>query len=66
MAEFFGTTAAAHKLEEFCHSPIFGMKKSHNLWILGQKEECISKSLENWDLILFILNFIIQIFYTII
>ena len=45
MAEFFGTSAVAHKLEEFCHSPIFGMKKSHNLWILGQKEEWVSRSL---------------------
>ena len=45
MAEFFGTSAVAHKLEEFCHSPIFGMKKSHNLWILGQKEEWMSRSL---------------------
>ena len=45
MAEFFGTSAVAHKLEEFCHSPLFGMKKSHNLWILGQKEELVSSSL---------------------
>ena len=36
MAEFFGSTVIAHKLEEFCHSPIFGVKKSHNLWILGK------------------------------
>ena len=45
MAEFFGTSAVPYKLEEFCHSPIFSMKKSHNLWILGQKEEQVSKSL---------------------
>ena len=45
MAEFFGTSAVAHKLEEFCHSPVFGMKKWHNLWILGYKEERISRTL---------------------
>ena len=45
MAEFFGSTAVAHKLEEFCHSPIFGLKKSHHLWILGQNEEQISQRL---------------------
>ena len=45
MAEFFGTSAVAHKLEEFCHSPVFGMKKWHNLWILGHKEERISRTL---------------------
>jgi fructoselysine-6-P-deglycase FrlB-like protein len=41
MTEFFGTTAVAHKLEEFCHSPIFGIKKSHQLWVFGQEEESI-------------------------
>ena len=45
MAEFFGTTAVAHKLEEFCHSPIFGLKKSDHLWILGQNEVRISRKL---------------------
>jgi fructoselysine-6-P-deglycase FrlB-like protein len=45
MAEFFGSTAVAHKLEEFCHSPIFGFKKSHYLWILGQNEDKIRKRL---------------------
>jgi fructoselysine-6-P-deglycase FrlB-like protein len=50
MAEFFGTTAVAHKLEEFCHSPIFGIKKSHHLWIMGQNEEPISKRLKNLGL----------------
>jgi glutamine---fructose-6-phosphate transaminase (isomerizing) len=45
MAEFFGTTAIVHKLEEFCHSPIFGLKKTHNVWILGQKEEQISEKI---------------------
>lgn len=46
MAEFFGTTAVEHKLEEFCHSPIFGLKKSHHLWILGQNETQISRMLK--------------------
>jgi len=46
MTEFFGTTAVAHKLEEFCHSPIFGIKKSHQLWILGQKEELVAQKLD--------------------
>jgi fructoselysine-6-P-deglycase FrlB-like protein len=45
MAEFFGTTAIAHKLEEFCHSPIFGLKKSHHIWILGQNEENVYQKL---------------------
>ena len=45
LAEFFGTTAVAHKLEEFCHAPVFGIKKSHQLCILGQKEESISQML---------------------
>ena len=45
MAEFFGTNAIAHKLEEFCHSPIFGLKKSHHVWILGQKEEDVYKKM---------------------
>jgi len=49
MAEFFGTTAIAHKLEEFCHSPIFGLKKSHVVWILGQNEQKISDRLELMD-----------------
>jgi fructoselysine-6-P-deglycase FrlB-like protein len=50
MAEFFGTTAVAHKLEEFCHSPIFGIKKSHDLWILGQEEKKVSLRLEKLGL----------------
>jgi fructoselysine-6-P-deglycase FrlB-like protein len=45
MAEFFGSTTVAHKLEEFCHSPIFGLKKSHSVWILGQDEEQIRRRL---------------------
>ena len=46
MAEFFGCTVIAHKLEEFCHSPIFGVKKSHYLWILRQNEEQTSRRLQ--------------------
>jgi fructoselysine-6-P-deglycase FrlB-like protein len=46
MAEFFGSTVIAHKLEEFCHSPIFGVNKFHHLWLLGQKEEQLSRRLE--------------------
>jgi fructoselysine-6-P-deglycase FrlB-like protein len=45
MAEFFGSTANAHKLEEFCHSPIFGIKKSHYVWVLGQNEAQVSQRL---------------------
>jgi fructoselysine-6-P-deglycase FrlB-like protein len=50
MAEFFGSTAVAHKLEEFCHSPIFGLRKSHCVWILGQKEEQIRRRLRRLGL----------------
>jgi len=50
MAEFFGSTAVAYKLEEFCHSPIFGLKKSHCVWILGQNEEQIRRRLNKLGL----------------
>jgi fructoselysine-6-P-deglycase FrlB-like protein len=50
MSEFFCSTAVAHKLEEFCHSPIFGIKKSHHLWIMGQNEEPVSKRLKSLGL----------------
>ena len=50
MSEFFCTTAMANKLEEFCHSPIFGIKKSHHLWIMGQNDEPISKRLKRLKL----------------
>ena len=50
MAEFFGTTVHAHKLEEFCHSPIFGFRKPNQLWILGQKEKQISERLSKLGL----------------
>jgi fructoselysine-6-P-deglycase FrlB-like protein len=50
MSEFFCATAVANKLEEFCHSPIFGIKKSHHLWIMGQNDEPISKRLKRLKL----------------
>ena len=50
MTEFFGTTAVAHKLEEFCHSPVFGIKKSHQLWILGQNEKPVAQKLSQLGL----------------
>jgi fructoselysine-6-P-deglycase FrlB-like protein len=50
MVEFFGITAITHKLEEFCHSPIFGLKKSHPIWIFGQNDEQIEKRLERLGL----------------
>lgn len=45
MAEFFGLTATANKLEEFCHSPIFGFKPFHSIWIFGDDEETIGKKI---------------------
>ena len=51
MAEFFGTVAIAHKLEEFCHSPIFGLKKSDNVWIFGQNEKRFRSGLERLSLL---------------
>ena len=50
LAEFFGTTAHAHKLEEFCHSPIFGFRKPNQLWIFGQNEVQISEKLSKLGL----------------
>jgi fructoselysine-6-P-deglycase FrlB-like protein len=50
MSEFFCTTAVPHKLEEFCHSPIFGIKNNHHLWIMGQNEEPVSKRLKSLGL----------------
>jgi hypothetical protein len=50
MVEFFGTAAVAFKLEEFCHSPIFGIKKSDQIWILGQNEESVSQKISNLGL----------------
>jgi glutamine---fructose-6-phosphate transaminase (isomerizing) len=47
IAEFFGITAVAHKLEEFCHSPVFGLKKSDNVWMFGQNEGHVYKTLKN-------------------
>ena len=46
MTEFFGTTAVAHKLEEFCHSPIFGLKSLDSVWILGQNESQVYQRLQ--------------------
>jgi fructoselysine-6-P-deglycase FrlB-like protein len=45
LSEFFGTVVHAHKLEEFCHSPIFGFRKPNLIWIFGQKEKQISEKL---------------------
>jgi fructoselysine-6-P-deglycase FrlB-like protein len=50
MSEFFCATAVAHKLEEFCHSPIFGVKQSDHIWIMGQKEEAIGNRLRKLGL----------------
>jgi fructoselysine-6-P-deglycase FrlB-like protein len=50
MSEFFCATAVANKLEEFCHSPIFGIKKSHHLWIMGQNDEPLSNRLKRLKL----------------
>lgn len=50
MAEFFGSTAFAHKLEEFCHSPIFGAKEAQHIWILGRNEEQILRRLDTLKL----------------
>jgi len=50
MSEFFCAIAVANKLEEFCHSPIFGIKKSHHLWIMGQNDEPIIKRLKRLNL----------------
>jgi len=46
MAEFFGNGVVAQKLEEFCHSPIFGTKKSDVIWIFGQNEKRTSQILK--------------------
>ena len=51
MAEFFGTVAIAHKLDDFCHSPIFGLKKSDNVWIFGQNEKRYRLGLEGLGLL---------------
>jgi fructoselysine-6-P-deglycase FrlB-like protein len=45
MAEFFGTSVIAHKLEEFCHSPIFGFKRPDFIWMLGQNESQVNQRL---------------------
>ncbi len=53
LSEFFGTTARAHKLEEFCHSPIFGFRTPNQLWIFGQKENQIRERLSKLQMRLF-------------
>ena len=50
MAEFFGATAVAYKLEEFCHAPIFGIKKSHQVWLLSEKEQTVRQKLSRLGL----------------
>jgi len=49
MVEFFGNIVFAHKLEEFCHSPIFGLNRSDHVWILGQKETRVKQKLSALD-----------------
>lgn len=49
MTEFFGITTISNKLEEFCHSPLFGVKPSHNLWVLGQDENAVGQELGKLD-----------------
>ena len=43
--EIFGSKSYAYTIEEFCHSPIFGTKKTNPLWILGQNEGPVRDSL---------------------
>jgi fructoselysine-6-P-deglycase FrlB-like protein len=47
MIEFFGVTTIPNKLEEFCHSPVFGIKPSHAIWILGRTEDTTIHKLAN-------------------
>jgi hypothetical protein len=49
MTEFFGITTIANRLEEFCHSPVFGIKPFHNLWVFGQDETDIGQKLGKLD-----------------
>jgi len=50
LSEFFCSSAVAHKLEEYCHSPIFGIKQSDHIWVMGQKEEATSNRLRKLGL----------------
>ena len=50
MSEFFCTAAVPNKLEEFCHSPIFGIKQSDQIWVMGQKDETTSNRLRKLGL----------------
>lgn len=47
MTEFFGVTSLPNRMEEFCHSPLFGIKPSHTLWILGRTKDITSNKLRN-------------------
>ena len=47
MAEFFGVTSLPYRMEEFCHSPLFGIKPSHTLWILGRTEDITCNKFKN-------------------
>ncbi|HJU79956.1 MAG TPA: hypothetical protein VJ599_10385 [Nitrososphaeraceae archaeon] len=47
MSEFFGVTTVPNRMEEFCHSPVFGIKPSHTVWILGRTENTTSQNLAN-------------------
>ena len=47
MTEFFGVTTIPNKMEEFSHSPVFGIKPSHAIWILGRTEDTTSQKLGN-------------------
>ncbi len=47
MTEFFGVTTIPNKMEEFCHTPVFGIKPSHAIWILGRTEDSTSHKLGN-------------------
>lgn len=47
MTEFFGVTTIPNKMEEFCHTPVFGIKPSHAIWILGRTEDTTSHKLGN-------------------
>lgn len=49
MIEFFGVTTIPNKLEEFCHSPVFGIKPSHAIWILGRAEDTTIHKLANLE-----------------
>lgn len=47
MSEFFGVTTVPNRMEEFSHAPVFGIKPSHTVWILGRTENITSQKLKN-------------------